>query len=359
MEAFQIFRLIFGLIISGFVLYFIINYVATYSVTQEDIVRAQILKAFRDTSRDVWAYGIGTNFSDFGRLSFKINFDIAPINRPVLRTDIGEWDLPVPTLFTFGKLLWIDRSTFDLGWWQFRLTTAQPETVFVFNPTDFQSAEFAIKLVQFLPDTAGKQPKIQYAFCGQDILPMDKMTFTTIDPKTAPTGSCDIKKLKPNWKLIKITENCEKPAIGVCVQLPENGFGQARLAGSEKTYYYLEEWPFGLLALMIGYTNSSIWGIAGDDMYNATNMWFKNEVGLGANVMAKRAQLMATNISGLTTRGLDQNSAAYNCKDYYSELSSLLSLVSSDLSDENWNWQTLANHLADAKAKQAEIEAKC
>ncbi len=360
MEAFQAFRLIFGLIISAFVLYFIISYVGTYSATQEDIVRGQILKAFRDISRDVWAYGVSTNFSDFGRLPFTINFDIAPVNRPILRTDIGEWELPIPTFFTFGKSVWIDRTTFDLGWWQFRVVTAQPETVFVFNPKDRAWVDFAINLVELLPDTAGKQPRIQYAYCP-DIQPMDKITFISINPTTVPTTSCEMSKLKPHHKLIVISSTCSTPSVGICITPPTGGVGQARLAGSTKSYSYLGEWPFGLLGLMIGYTNSSVWGLAGDEMYQAANIWFKNEIGMAAQLMAQRATLLKNNITGLTAQGLDPNSDAYKCWERYKGLSEILNEIEKDLSGDisGWNWNEIATDLADAKAKQQEIEARC
>ncbi|MFQ5647980.1 MAG: hypothetical protein ACE5FW_01975, partial [Candidatus Aenigmatarchaeota archaeon] len=99
-SVYQMFKIVTGLIISGFILYFLVSYAGVYAGTQEDIQRALIQRNFFRVVQDVYYTGTPFTFTDFARAQLDISID--PTEPAGLVTKLGKFPFPVPMIFAPG-----------------------------------------------------------------------------------------------------------------------------------------------------------------------------------------------------------------------------------------------------------------
>jgi hypothetical protein len=71
---FQAFRVLFGLIIAGFVVYFFLSYAGVYGGTEETKIKTDIVKNFASALNDVYETNVPISFTQFGDSQF--DFDV-------------------------------------------------------------------------------------------------------------------------------------------------------------------------------------------------------------------------------------------------------------------------------------------
>jgi hypothetical protein len=152
-SLYQLFKIIFGLVISGFTLFVILNFTGVYIGIQEDSQRAAILKNFIKTAGDVYISGNPAGFDDFSRQDFTLSFDISEPEGIV--SQAGKTPVFFPLFLSPGKRLFIYRNELDLGWWKFRFIEAMPRTRIFFNPRSAspEAWELVRSIVLVLPDS--------------------------------------------------------------------------------------------------------------------------------------------------------------------------------------------------------------
>jgi hypothetical protein len=377
--VYQMFKIILGLIVSGFVIYFLIFYTGTYSQTQEDVRKALIMKSFEKVVQDVYFTGNPYNFKDFATYEFEtLSFELSqPEERGQLVTDIGKLTWYVPIFFAPGDDLFIGRGSFDLGWWDFGYAVALPETHFILNPVSMgndteESWGLVRDFVDGMPSSIGFHPKVTFGFCdGMQLLEdfcgstrdqaCEKEFF--ISAITQPDASflkCT-RTMEPGYVLITISDSCSPTYVtqGICIQPPSAGTGSAYIAGSTEEYMYHDS--LDLVALAIGGDRSDIYGFAGENFWRYKNSEFASRVGLAARTVSQSADLMSRKILAEAGRGaLSQDSSTYQCMALYNSLASDLEGVALILDDRGYyedygDVRDLEDKLEEAKATYLQL----
>jgi len=304
----RIFQMIFGIIVSVTLLYFLITYSGNYAAVQKDKQRADILLSFTHDVRSVYLTGISTNFTYFSKYDFS-SCSANATERSVpeivcLNSEVSGIPIETPVIFQPGQQVYISRDSLDYGWWAFGFAEAIPNTVFVFAPenTD-ESWEVMRNIVEHLPDTSDDWSvvKVTFALCdGSQILyvgggrPCDKSDFLSIlssGPLGAGFSPCTANPGR-NMKFVTISPACGSTR-GVCINPPNSkGVGNAFVEGSGKTYVYKD--PLDLVALSVGGIEKDDFGITGaEKIYQYKNSVLIPRLSLAAQVMSKRSVLIA------------------------------------------------------------------
>lgn len=368
-SVYQLFKIVTGLIISGFILYFLISYAGVYAGTQEDIQRALIQRNLFRALQDAYYTGTPFAFTDLGRVNLDMTID--PTEPAGIVTKLGKFPFPVPVIFVPADELFLYRSGLDLGWWRFNLVYAVPQTTVLFTPLDTSEATWEVirKAVQNMPDTTGFEPKVTFGFCdGPDILqnfcganqnmPCERDYFLISIQYTSGTAfSACTAALSRNQKLITIAPECAG-FQGVCAEPPDqNGIGNLYINGE-----FIGPYKDGLdiAAAVFGGTEKDIYGVGGKKLYTIKNRAFARRVGLAARTMARGFELTAEKIRSEVSAGkLSKDSDAYACLAFYDNLTTVLTDLAGFL--ENWDYadyraaKELLGRLEAARAEYAEL----
>ena len=348
----RIFQMIFGMIVSAAILYFLITYSGDYAGVQKDKQRADILVSFMHEARSVYLTGISSNFTHFSRYNFSSCFVNATETIPQIicpGSAASGISVDTPMILQPGSQVYIARDSLDYGWWVFGFVEAMPSTLFVFNPTGSTEDEWEVMMnvVKHLPDTSDDWSvvRVTFAFCdGSQILyvcggkPCGKTDFLSIlssgplgsgfSPCTAPIGR--------SMKLVSISGACGSRK-GVCINTPNSmGVGNAFVEGSAKTYVYKD--PLDLVALSVGGEEKDDFGMTGaEKIYQYKNSVLMSRLSLASQVMSKRAVLIAAE-------------SPTECGSVYIQLSQALDKIpaSGDYSSVS-EMNTLNENLNDAK----------
>ena len=307
LTTYQVFKLIFGLVVSGFILFFLIQYTSNYAETQKTIQKTKIMLSFLEDAGNVYLSGNSVNLSYTARYDFS---SCRPVindpDLPSISCDFGEvGTITAPSLFRFRKneAVFLDRSCLEFGFWRFCFTEAMPETEFVFAPLDNneRSWNLMFSITSYLPDTTGSNPKVTFGFCSGDSLDesvcggekCEKRDFLDVlrlshagvsfSPCTAP--------LSDRHRLITISGSCSPSfgGAGVCITPPDDrGMGYAYIPGSNEAYIYKD--PADIVALVLG---AGTHGTSGDRLYHYKNRVLSKRLSLAGSVLSRRALLIA------------------------------------------------------------------
>ena len=296
-SIYQVFKIIFGLVISSFILFIIINFVTIYIGLQEDSQRAEIIHNFLKTSGDVYFTGNPISFDDFSRQDFTMTFDISQPEGIVSQT--GKTPVFTPLFFDPGDEVFIYRGEMDMGWWKFRFIEAMPQTLVVFNPIS-QDNGLTEGIVNLLPDTEFLEPKVTFGFCnGQALEEKGEkqffLAFLPLEPMVRCTAT-----LPPDAKLITIDPSCLSVTRGFCLTPPDSqGIGNLFIKGQLVGFY---KDPLDIVSSVIGGEEEDVYGNSGLTLYQYKNHVFRREIALAASIMASRAFLIQREYNSL---GLD------------------------------------------------------
>jgi len=314
MEIFQIFKIIFGLIVSGVILFFLIQYSGTYTLLQKDILKTNIMKSFIDNARGVYLTGNPIKFTGFSRAQLSLSLDSSR-EPPAVRFDLGSFQPNVPIFFVHDKELFIDRNSLDHGWWRFYFAEAMPKTEIIFSPA-YNSPETWDTLentVRLLPNSAGFEPKITYSLCsGNDVFRMCESAACESDEfldfytsyKSSIFITCTA-TFSGNYRLVTISNNCANTGE-VCVNPVEKN-----IYIDTKTLPYADY--LDIVSVIIGAQNT----ISGEDLYNYKQKVFQAEAKLAAKIMYERALSHVQNPA-----------VSDECKNAYSTQASILLRIS-------------------------------
>ena len=303
----RIFQMIFGIIVSVTILYFLITYSGDYASVQKDRQRGEILVSFTHDVRSVYLTGISANFTYFSRYNFSSCFVNSTQTIPeiiCLDSEVSGIPIETPVIFQPGQQVYIGRDSLDYGWWVFGFAEAVPSMVFVFNPVDSSEGAWEVmrNIVEHMPDTSDDWSVVSltFAFCdGPQILyacggrPCEKSDFLSVlssGPLGAGFSPCtaDLK----GKRLVAISQSCGS-GMGVCINPPSSmGVGNAFVEGSGKTYVYKD--PLDLVALSVGGSEKDDFGRTGaEKIYEYKNSLLMPRLSLAAQVMSKRCVLIA------------------------------------------------------------------
>ncbi len=307
----RIFQLIFSIIVSAMLLYFLITYAGNYGNTQDSVQKVRILKAFAQDVNSVYLTGIPINFTNFRKYDFSSCMMKAEEgDMPEISCAFDTPGIPVetPLIFYPGSSVYIGKFSMSYGWWSFGFVEAVPDTVFIFNPVENTGENWQLirDIVEYLPDTSSERDlvKIKFGLCsGNEIvygcggMPCSKKVFyPSIDSLKGAYSRCTA-ALDKNMRLITISSSCNQymSERDVCIN-PNSirGVGSAYIKGSGTEYAYRD--MLDLVALSIGGGEKDDFGTPnGERIYEYKNSVFLDRIYLAARVMSNRALQLSQN----------------------------------------------------------------
>jgi len=305
-SIYRMFQIIFGIIVSVFILYFLIQYASNYAGFQEDVQRVTILKNLKITAESVYTYGNPVVFPDTSMYDFSSCY--MKTNKPEppsIKCDFGEaGSVLIPMIFSADGEVVVDRSDLNFGWHVMYWVGIMPESVIMFTPTDSsdETWNFMKTLTNLFPSTENLEARITFGFCdGNDVMedmcggPCEKYSFLEVLDSTQATAAKCRASLSKKYKLITISNGCSPgfSTHGVCVKPSQDGVGVAYLAGSDKTYVYKD--PLDIAALAIGGSVKDVFEkTSGEKLYDYKNKVWGERLSLAASIMKQRMLLVSS-----------------------------------------------------------------
>jgi len=353
-SLYQMFRLIFGLVISGFILIIIIHFIGVYTDLQEDSQRAQIMKSFLKTAGDVYLTGNPVDFTSFSMQEFKITFDSTEPEGIVSNT--GKTPVYFPLFFSFGKKVFIWKGELDMGWWKFRFVEAMPRTRIIFNPLS-PDWDLIKEIVYLLPDSEFFEPKITFGFCDSSLLQeklcggefceKQEFLFQLLSPPQS-FSKCST-QMPDGAVLITISQSCSSTfSQGFCLTPPNSdGIGNLYFKSVQDPLLYKD--PLDIVSALIGGEEKDIYGNSGETLFEYKNNAFREELVLAAKMMSNRALLVGSK----HPPGSECNLAFSS---FLNKINSLHSMLSDKDYYKNFGKTTiLVNQLKSAKSDYQEL----
>lgn len=278
-SIFQIFKIIFGLIVATFFLYFILNFTGVYSSFQLGQQKVQIIKNFGKAVQDVYVFDTPMKFTDFSLTDDRVEYNPPYVSFGELRRKIE-----VPLFLVPGKEVYVYRGELNLGWWKVNWIGALPTTTVILNPLTYspRSWDAMRGLVRMFPQT--QNPEISFGFCSGEELydTYDRDYFLRGIRDRAELGFIPCNATLPrDHVLVTINDypaNTTAPSSGLLVVPNATGLGYAVWEG--ETYLYKD--PLDLFSLLTG----------GSRVYAYKNSAVLSELQLASVKETQRAQLM-------------------------------------------------------------------
>jgi hypothetical protein len=344
--------MIFGIIAAAFLISFTVYYLQSYIGLQEDVQRGKILNNFEMVYEDVYLTGNAVDFNQFSQVKFNLNFDVSEPAGIV--STIAKEPFRVLVLFSPGEKVFIDDGELDMKWFKLRYVMIMPPSRIIFVPTQNTDAVWTIiqNITEHMPDSTGFKNRITFGFCSGNVLKenfcgedekalCDKKEFLEKirAEKNAP-GFSDCTKTVSNiygeYRFVKISSSCSPPSRGICVTTPDsNGIGRVYINGSQEYYIYKD--PLDIVSILVGYDHKNIYGIAGENLYIYKNREFAKRVSIAADMMAKRAVLIAGEIENVLRKNqLDFDSKDAQCLPIFQQFSLVMNQINSILSNKEY-----------------------
>jgi len=257
----------------------------------------------------------------------------------------------MPMIFLPGEKLIIEKKSLDYGWWKFDFVEALPEMTIIFNIMEVNddTRGLANSIIDMLPDTTGRTPKIRYGFCeGNSIIkPCDNglsfcegyRFFSEVDDLVMPMAECDTVSM--DQTLVKISQTCSgNNEKGVCIAPPDpSGVGRAYINGTTEAYMYKIYFsgthsnnPLDLVALIVGGDRKNIYGSVAGSLYVHENVKMRQELELMTDIMKHRSSLISTNLP-IQPSQYDENE---QCKAMHDGFINNMEDINSIASDEEY-----------------------
>lgn len=346
------FKLIFGLVISGFILFIIFYFLGSYTDIQNNNQQAAIMKNFLKTTSDVYMTGNPVSFTDFSKQSFVTTFDITEPEGIISGT--GKNPVYYPLFFSFGDKVFIYRNVQDLGWWKLRYVEVMPRKRIIFNVIN-NDWDLVKDIVNSLPDSEFFKPEITFGICDglllQEDLCSDKncersdfLFYLSSPPKSM--SNCET-KMPEGAVLITVSSSCSFSTQGICLSSPNSdNVGNMYIKGFENPVIYKD--PIDIVSALIG-GEKDIYGNSGITMYQYKNNVFREELLFASKIMSNRALLLGSRYP--------QTSECYKIfADFINTMNSLESTLSNeDYYKEFSTITSLKNKMEQAKKQHQEL----
>ena len=281
-SAFDIFRIVIGVIVFIFVITFFLRFADMYSGTASSGKAMEAVNAFEDTAQEVYASGNPSSFSGFQ------GFRTLAYDPPKIMYDSGQKTLAVPTLLvpSTGKL-YLESRCAEFGWFGFCWVYAFPEgmrILFTFVDDSPASRQLARQALYYLPDSA------QYGFCSSgEARAGGKADFISFlsGPPGAPHQPCNA-TLPQYTRVIAIAPPPGLPPGSAADLVVDTGAGLA-----------LEGGPDGAAANFTGPVELAVLVTGGKKALDYVKQRMSKEVTVSARIMMDRTRLVSQKMVAL------------------------------------------------------------
>jgi len=305
--VYRVFQLVLGIIFSGFILFFLIQYASDYSSFGKTKQSLTVLNNLKKTSESVYFSGNPVVFNDTKMFDFS-SCEIAwnEPEPPVIKCDFGEVSpvyFPILPHFDERKESIVDAEEIDYGWWRFRFVTVLPEMHVIFIPEDTEDKTWNImkNITEMFPDTQNFHVKITFGFCDGNTLlenicggkPCEKGAFLKVlDSYRAEASPCDA-ALEKNYIPITISQSCSQSGVsrGICVKPVSPELGYIYTPRSQDIFVYKD--PVDILTLIIGGNEEDLLGkSAGEKLYHFKNKAMLKNLAIAAELGREKSYIL-------------------------------------------------------------------
>jgi hypothetical protein len=301
-NIYEMFRPVFGIVASVFILYFLVNYAGSYGLMQQDYQKTKIASNLLQTGEEVYLSGNPEGFTDLEKYDFSSCHQALSAGQEVLSCDFNHdgMAVTVPIMASVGQDAYLERGSLDMGWWRFDYVAVTPEMRVVFNPVvnTEQTRRIIKDLASRIPSPSGEAVDVAFSFCsGTSVTaPADRPDFLDSVDSIAPISfsKCSARP-EPGDRYVALAGSCAG-SRGVCLDsFTAGGLANIYVEGSDRAFLYKD--PLDGLAMLLGYTNKDAFGKTfGEDLYECRNVAFMQRLSVAARAMSERASILAAKL---------------------------------------------------------------
>ncbi len=334
LSVFEAFKIILGLIIASFFLYFMLQFAGVYSVTETKSAEVQEYKNLKNLIEDTYIYNVPA----------EIRLKKPPLLAPPPFISEGAGVSVNPSILFFfkpGEKLSVYKGSLSYGFWKQDFVGALPETKIFYGITDYSLEHYSIinNITELFPQSI--DPVVSFGFCNGDselvsksrddfIRPI-KGIVRTKSPQDLKLSFCTAEFQPPKTKIIISPADLPIPENGIVLRTPAQGrigailFKSSDREGRSAEYRLVYKDPLDVLAVLVG----------GVDHYKFKNkMMFENLLSF-AKQEARRAQVLADAFS-------DPELKKQDCTPLYNKLKQKMggefkTFISSVIDLQNYN----------------------
>ena len=347
--AYKVFQILLGLILSGFILFFLLRYASNYVMFGESNQKFVIIDNLRTTSQNVYLSGNPVIFEDTVRFDFSSCYPAfnEPTEQPSIKCRFGEISpLVIPFFFMLKpkERVFVDRNHVDYGWWRVYFTEAIPETHVIFIPMDASDRTWDLmkEITMAFPDTKGFNINITFGFCDETLLEnicggdlCEKKGFLNIlNMHRAPSSGCS-ETLGDEYLFVTISDSCRPAYVskGICIKPVDEGIGYVYTPRSQDEFVYKD--VADILSLILGGNQEDPFGISrAEKLYEYKNNLFMERLYLAARIMQMRAHILRSEYQSRCNPSLNSQSTYCVCHPLYDNLYSKLDDVIRNLRND-------------------------
>lgn len=304
-SVFEVFKLVMGIIIAGFFLYFMLQFAGIYSTTEIKSAEVQEYKNLKKLIEDTYIYNVPS----------EADLKKPPLfAAPPFVSEGASVAVSHSVLFFFkpAKRVEVYKGSLSFGFWSLDYVGALPEMRVFYSPTEYDLEDYSMiqNLTELFPQS--DNPKIDFGFCSGDSELATKGRDEFLRPIRAITRSRSPQDLGLSQctasfqdHKIKITvtksQSAPIPDNGITISLPAAGrvgaimFKAKDREGNLNDYRLVYKDALDLFAAVVG----------GVDSYKYKNkLMFESLLALSKEE-AKRANLLATTYSDVNLRKQD------------------------------------------------------
>ena len=217
-SVFEVFKLVLGIIIAGFFLYFMLQFAGIYSTTEIKSAEVQEYKNLKKLIEDTYIYSVPA----------EIDLKKPPLfAAPPFISEGASVSVSPSLLFFFrpGKRMEVYKGSLNLGFWSLDYVGAIPETRVFYSLEEYDLDEYSLmqNLTELFPQS--DNPLIDFGFCSGDSELVAKGKDEFLKPIRAITRS----RSPQDLNLDKCAAQFEGPKIKLTITkspsapIPENG----------------------------------------------------------------------------------------------------------------------------------------
>ncbi len=296
LSIFEIFKIVLGIVIASFFLFFMLQIAGIYSFTEARSGQLTEYKNVKKLIEDTYVYSVQSE-TDLKKPPI---FYAPPY---ISEADAISVNPSILYFFKPGKRLSVYKASADYGFWKMDFVSALPETKILFSLGEYQIEDYSLlhNLTDLFPQSV--DPKIEFGFCNGDLELVSKSKDDFIKPirgiiRTRSPQNLGLSLCTANFngtgiKVIITKNEASIPDTGVAIQLPDRSkIGAILFKGKDKDgsitdYRLVYKDPLDAFAVIIG----------GLDFYKYKNkLEFESLLSFSIEE-AKRANLLATTYS--------------------------------------------------------------
>ena len=237
-SIFEIFKIVLGIIIASFFLFFMLQIAGIYSFTESRSTQVTEYKNVKKLIEDTYVYSVQS----------EIDLKKPPIfYTPPYISEADAISVSPSILYFFkpGKRLVVYKSSMDYGFWKADFIAALPESKVFYNLVEYDLDHYSLlhNLTELFPQSV--DPKVEFGFCngGQELVAKSRDEFLkpirgivrTKSPQDLGLQFCTVNFSEPKTKIV-LTRNSEADPSNntIFIQLPQNRIGAIMFRGTDK-----------------------------------------------------------------------------------------------------------------------------